>query len=195
MSGLLTQSVGPSIEVRMHIDPAARLVISDTNQLELALLNLAVNARDAMPAGGVLSITSRAAREIDRHLPKGEYVDLLVADTGIGMSDDVRARAIEPFFTTKPVGQGTGLGLSQVYGVVRESGGALSIDSEVGRGTTVRLTLRRAASPAEVDSVAPGLSAGVPNQKNDTETASSSSMTTSWCDGSWQTACGAWATT
>jgi signal transduction histidine kinase/CheY-like chemotaxis protein len=147
MSGLLTQSVGPAIEVRVRIDPSSRFVISDANQLELALLNLAVNARDAMPAGGVLTIETRRTTDVDRHLPKHEYVDLRVIDTGLGMTDEVRARAVEPFFTTKPVGQGTGLGLSQVYGVVRESGGALSIESEVGRGTTVCLTLRRSAGP------------------------------------------------
>jgi signal transduction histidine kinase/CheY-like chemotaxis protein len=146
MSGLLTQSVGPAVEVRVRIDPTARFVISDANQLELALLNLAVNARDAMPAGGVLTIETRRATDVDRHLPKHEYVDLRIIDTGVGMTDEVRARAVEPFFTTKPVGQGTGLGLSQVYGVMRESGGALSIESEVGRSTTVCLTLRRAAA-------------------------------------------------
>jgi CheY-like chemotaxis protein/two-component sensor histidine kinase len=143
MSGLLTQSVGPAIEVRVHVDPDARFVVSDANQLELALLNLSVNARDAMPSGGVLTIETRRASDLDRHLPKVDHVDLRVTDTGAGMSEDVRARAVEPFFTTKPVGQGTGLGLSQVYGVVRESGGALSIESDVGRGTTVCLTLRR----------------------------------------------------
>jgi CheY-like chemotaxis protein/two-component sensor histidine kinase len=151
MSGLLTQSVGPAVQVRIHIDPDAQFVSSDANQLELALLNLAVNARDAMSGSGILTIRTRRALEVDRSLPSGEYVDLLVTDNGTGMTSDVRARAIEPFFTTKPTGQGTGLGLSQVYGVVRESGGALSLESEPGQGTTVRLTLRSA--PADVSSV------------------------------------------
>jgi signal transduction histidine kinase len=142
MSGLLTQSVGPTVEVRVHVDSDARYVVSDSNQLELALLNLAVNARDAMPGGGVLTISAHRATSVDRHLPKHDYVNLYISDTGTGMTDEVRARAIEPFFTTKPVGQGTGLGLSQVYGVVRESGGAMAIDSKVGRGASVCLTLR-----------------------------------------------------
>lgn len=151
MNSLLTQSVGPSIDVRMSLDPDARLVMSDANQLELALLNLAVNARDAMPAGGKLIISARRANVVDRHLAKGEYVQLSVTDTGVGMTEEVRARAIEPFFTTKPVGQGTGLGLSQVYAVARESGGSLHIDSEVHQGATVHLIL----PVAPADAVAP----------------------------------------
>jgi CheY-like chemotaxis protein len=115
--------------------------MSDANQLELALLNLAVNARDAMPAGGKVVISARRANVVDRHLPKGDYVQLSVSDSGLGMAEEVRARAIEPFFTTKPVGQGTGLGLSQVYAVARESGGSLEIESEPQQGTTVRLIL------------------------------------------------------
>ncbi len=151
MSGLLTQSVGPSIGVRMSLDPDARVVMSDANQLELALLNLAVNARDAMPAGGKLIINARRANVVDRHLAKGDYVQLSVADTGVGMTEEVLARAVEPFFTTKPVGQGTGLGLSQVYAVARESGGSLHIDSQIHQGTTVQLILPL----APVDAVAP----------------------------------------
>jgi signal transduction histidine kinase/ActR/RegA family two-component response regulator len=144
MSGLLTQSIGPSIELRIHIDPKARWVVSDPNQLELALLNLAVNARDAMPKGGTLTIEAKRAANVARNLPPGDYIHLCVSDTGSGMSDAVKARAIEPFFTTKPVGQGTGLGLSQVYGVIRESGGALDLESTEGEGTMVRLTLKQA---------------------------------------------------
>ncbi|WP_198683072.1 response regulator [Peristeroidobacter agariperforans] len=148
MSGLLTQSVGPSVEVRMSLDPDARWVMSDANQLELALLNLAVNARDAMPAGGKLIISARRADVVDRHLANGDYVQLSVTDTGVGMTEEVRVRAVEPFFTTKPVGQGTGLGLSQVYAVARESGGSLHIDSEPQQGTTVRLLLPLAPADA-----------------------------------------------
>jgi signal transduction histidine kinase len=136
MSGLLTQSVGPSVRVEVRVDEEARFVVSDPNQLELALLNLAVNARDAMPTGGQLMIRTKRVDDPERHLP---HVELSVADSGSGMTDEVRARAIEPFFTTKPIGQGTGLGLSQVYAVVRESGGIFTIDSESGRGTTVRM--------------------------------------------------------
>jgi CheY-like chemotaxis protein len=145
MSSLLSQSVGPSVRIEVEIDPDARYVRSDSNQLELALLNLAVNARDAMPGGGTLRISASPATHRAIGLPPGEYVELVVSDTGAGMTEEVRGRAIEPFFTTKPLGQGTGLGLSQVYGVVRESGGAMRIDSEPGSGAALRLTLPRAA--------------------------------------------------
>jgi signal transduction histidine kinase len=145
INSLLKQSVGPSIEVVTTLDPDARMVLSDANQLELALLNLAVNARDAMPSGGKLIISARRASVVDKHLPKRDYVQLCVTDTGVGMTDEVRTRAIEPFFTTKPVGQGTGLGLSQVYAVARESSGALDIESEINHGTSVRLILPLAA--------------------------------------------------
>jgi signal transduction histidine kinase/CheY-like chemotaxis protein len=155
ISGLLAQSVGPAIQVRMELDPDARRVMSDSNQLELALLNLAVNARDAMPAGGKLIISARRANVVDRHLPKGDYVQLSVTDTGVGMTEEVRARAIDPFFTTKPVGQGTGLGLSQVYAVARESGGSLHIDSEIHQGTTVCLVLPLAPPDAVVPTATP----------------------------------------
>jgi signal transduction histidine kinase/CheY-like chemotaxis protein len=144
MSGLLSQSVGPAIRVDVRIDEDARYAVSDANQLELALLNLAVNARDAMPTGGSLTIRARLVADPERGLP---HVELSVADTGTGMSEEVRSRAVEPFFTTKPTGVGTGLGLSQVYGVVRESGGTLAIDSQPGQGTTVRLILPAGTPP------------------------------------------------
>jgi len=144
MSGLLAQSVGPSVRVDVRVDEDARFVVSDANQLELALLNLAVNARDAMPEGGTLTIKARHVEDTERRLP---HVELAVSDTGTGMTEEVRARAIEPFYTTKPTGQGTGLGLSQVYAVARESGGSLHIDSEPERGTTVRMMLPAGAPP------------------------------------------------
>jgi signal transduction histidine kinase len=150
MNGLLAQSVGTAIQVQVHVDDDARFVESDANQLELALLNLAVNARDAMPDGGTLRMEARRAARVDSDLPQREYVNLSIKDNGSGMSDEVRARAVDPFFTTKPVGHGTGLGLSQVYGIVKESGGKLSIDSEPGRGTTVTLTLPAVAQPVNV---------------------------------------------
>lgn len=155
MSGLLAQSVGPSIRVEIDIDPQARHVVSDANQLELALLNLAVNARDAMAGVGTLQIRSRRSAGAQRGLPPGEYVDVLVTDTGAGMPEEVLSKAVEPFFTTKPIGQGTGLGLSQVYGVVHESGGALTIDSSPGKGTTIRLTLPRATEADPLTSPIP----------------------------------------
>ena len=144
MSGLLAQSVGPSVRVDARVDEDARFVVSDANQLELALLNLAVNARDAMPEGGTLTIKARHVEDTERRLP---HVELAVSDTGTGMTEEVRARAIEPFYTTKPTGQGTGLGLSQVYAVARESGGSLHIDSEPERGTTVRMMLPAGTPP------------------------------------------------
>lgn len=157
MSGLLAQSVGPSVRIEVNIDPDARYVISDINQLELAVLNLAVNARDAMSGSGTLTITSRRVAEAPRSLPAGEYIDLCVTDTGPGMPEEVRIRATEPFFTTKPAGQGTGLGLAQVHGVVHESGGVLTIDSEPGKGTTIRMTLRRATEADPLTRPAPSI--------------------------------------
>ncbi len=144
MSGLLTQSVGTSVRVDVQVDDDARFAISDANQLELAILNLAVNARDAMPEGGALTIRTKMVEDEERRLP---HVELTVTDSGSGMTEEVLARAIEPFYTTKPIGQGTGLGLSQVYAVVRESGGTLAIDSEPGRGTTVRILLPAGSPP------------------------------------------------
>lgn len=142
MSGLLRQSVGPSVVVSIEIAPDARVVMSDANQLELALLNLAVNARDAMPGGGTVLISTHSPADLDLHtLTKRRYAEIRVTDNGSGMSDEVRARAMEPFFTTKQVGHGTGLGLSQVYSVARESGGTLFVESQPGRGTKIRMIL------------------------------------------------------
>jgi CheY-like chemotaxis protein len=126
----------------------------DGGQLENALLNLCINARDAMPDGGKLTIETankwlddRAARE--RNLPPGQYVSLCVTDNGTGMPPDVIERAFDPFFTTKPLGRGTGLGLSMIYGFVRQSGGQVRIHSEVGKGTTMYLYFPRWLGEAE----------------------------------------------
>ena len=120
----------------------------DPNQLENALLNLCLNARDAMPDGGRLTIETankwlddRAAKE--RDLPPGQYVSLCVTDTGTGMTPEIASRAFDPFFTTKPLGEGTGLGLSMIYGFARQSGGQVRIYSEVGKGTTMCIYLPR----------------------------------------------------
>ncbi|MCX7514386.1 ATP-binding protein [Frateuria sp. STR12] len=116
--------------------------------MENAILNLVINARDAMPDGGTISICTDDARVDARHpmgeLADGDYVHLRVVDTGVGMSDEVRGKAFDPFFTTKPVGKGTGLGLSTILGYVEQSQGVASIESRVGRGTTIHIVLPRA---------------------------------------------------
>jgi PAS domain S-box-containing protein len=147
MEDMLRRTLGEGVEVELKLAGALWLTSCDPNQLENALLNLAINARDAMPDGGKLTIETtnielgnpRTAylRDID----PGQYVCLRVSDTGTGMSADVAARAFDPFFTTKPMGQGTGLGLSMIYGFARQSGGFVSIDTELGRGTTIKLYL------------------------------------------------------
>jgi len=119
----------------------------DSTQLELVILNLAINSRDAMPHGGRLTVATKNIGMSDRPRPAGlaprEYVAISVSDTGAGMTQEVAAKAFEPFFTTKPVGQGTGLGLSQVLGFAQQSGGEVRIDSRVGAGTTITIFLPR----------------------------------------------------
>jgi signal transduction histidine kinase len=141
MAQLLRTSIDPSIDLRFHLDgPDYVSVLADETQIELAVMNLAINARDAMPDGGRIDITTRqVALAGDPELPDGAYLELLVADNGTGMSEEVRAKAFEPFFTTKEVGKGTGLGLSMVYGMARQSGGRAQIASAEGEGTTVSI--------------------------------------------------------
>jgi PAS domain S-box-containing protein len=142
MRDLLGHSLGQSVAIRLNLDPAVAYAVCDINQLENAVLNLGINARDAMPDGGMLVISTELvtiAGEPD--LVDGDYARLTVADTGAGMSAEVLARATEPFFSTKPLGKGTGLGLAQVYEIARQSGGALRIDSAPGAGTRVSLLL------------------------------------------------------
>ncbi|XUJ37289.1 ATP-binding protein [Bradyrhizobium japonicum] len=130
--GLVRQAVGAECEVRLKIDERLWLCRVDPSLLETALLNLALNGRDAMPGGGVLEIEARNVvldGEAVAECPAGSYVRLSVSDTGHGMSPEVRDRIFEPFFTTKEVGKGTGLGLSMVYGFVRQSGGYISVES------------------------------------------------------------------
>ena len=120
-------------------------VMADPTQLEVAVLNLAINARDAMPDGGVLSFSSRPVRVSgDPEIEDGDYIELTISDTGVGMPPEVAERAFEPFFTTKEVGKGTGLGLSMVYGMARQSGGGARIESAPGKGTAVKLLFRKA---------------------------------------------------
>jgi PAS domain S-box-containing protein len=148
MEELINRTVGPNIAVEVVGAAGLWLTMVDAPQLESAILNLAINARDAMPNGGKLIIETankwldeRAARE--RDVPAGQYVSVCVTDTGVGMPPDVVARAFDPFFTTKPLGQGTGLGLSMIYGFVRQSGGQVRIYTEEGKGTTMCLYLPR----------------------------------------------------
>jgi PAS domain S-box-containing protein len=154
MEDLIDQTVGPEITVAVIGRAGLWNTIVDPNQLENTLLNLCINARDAMPEGGNLKIAAdnrilddRAARA--RGLLAGEYVSLCVTDTGTGMSEEVLGRAFEPFFTTKPIGMGTGLGLSMVYGFAKQSGGQAEIKSEPGKGTSVCLYLPRHFGEAE----------------------------------------------
>jgi signal transduction histidine kinase len=150
MKGLITRSVGPMIEVKIVADSPMPAVKVDPNQLEMALLNLAVNARDAMPAGGVLTIglARHVVTRKDAALPPGAYVRLSVQDTGVGMDQDTLARAVEPFFSTKGLGKGTGLGLSMVHGLADQSGGTFRLESQVGVGTNAQLWL-----PVAVDGI------------------------------------------
>ncbi|MBO4225761.1 response regulator [Bradyrhizobium neotropicale] len=144
---MLSRTLGASIRVDVvtHKDLWPALV--DATQLELMLLNLAINARDAMPDGGLLTIETNVLHgvpeDLQTELKPGEYVSIAVKDTGTGMTPDVLARAFDPFFTTKEPGKGTGLGLSQVYGFARQSGGTAKIESQIGRGTVVRILLPR----------------------------------------------------
>jgi signal transduction histidine kinase/DNA-binding response OmpR family regulator len=149
MGELLHRSVNESIRLDMCLEPELWTAEADPNQLESALLNLVLNARDAMPNGGMLMIET-FNRKLDRdftnayeNLLPGDYVVLSVTDTGSGMPENVISRAFDPFFTTKPIGQGTGLGLSMIYGFTKQSHGHVSIESQVGHGTTVQLFLPR----------------------------------------------------
>ena len=166
---LITRSLGETVRVELRPDPAARLIRADAAELQAALLNLANNARDAMPGGGELMLTTGnldIGSEPEPEFPglePGAYVALSVADSGEGMEAATLARAFEPFFTTKPVGKGTGLGLSQVYGFAQSAGGQVAIRSEPGAGTTVTLYLPAAATgaaPSETAGRAPSPAAG-----------------------------------
>jgi signal transduction histidine kinase len=151
MIGLIDRSVGPMVRIELHAEENMPVVDVDPNQLEMALLNLAVNARDAMITGGVLTIgLSEQVVEVDDHLgvQPGRYVVLSVRDTGEGMDAETLARAVEPFFSTKGVGKGTGLGLSMVFGLAQQSGGALRLESAPSSGTTARLWLPVASETA-----------------------------------------------
>jgi CheY-like chemotaxis protein len=152
MNGLVAPVLGGLVRFEWHIDDSVWPIHVDVGQLELALMNLVFNARDAMPSGGTIAIraANNTANQNSYDLRQGDYVVISVTDTGSGIPADLLTKVIEPFFTTKPVGKGTGLGLSTVYGFAKQSGGALRIDSVVGRGTTMRLWLPRSLTDPEL---------------------------------------------
>lgn len=149
MGDLLRRAVGEQVQLDIRLADEVWPVLVDANQLENVLLNLAINGRDAMPKGGRLTIetSSVSLDEVDvsgaERIEPGDYALICIADSGVGMSREVAAKAFDPFFTTKPPGHGTGLGLSMVYGFVKQSRGHVRIESEVGRGTKVKLYLPR----------------------------------------------------
>jgi PAS domain S-box-containing protein len=174
MAELIERTVGPAIEIETVHAPGLWPVLVDPSQLENALLNLCINARDAMPDGGKLTIETgnrwldtRAASE--RDMEPGQYLSLCVSDTGTGMSGETIAKAFDPFFTTKPIGMGTGLGLSMIYGFSRQSGGQTRIYSEVGEGAMVCLYLPRHMGDADMPEMA-AVEQSLPPQARDGET-------------------------
>ena len=149
MTELLDRSLRGDIKVRVELAPDLWPVVVDPGELELVILNLAVNARDAMNGSGTITLLGVNAVEQQDDGEAGNFVHLSVSDTGSGMSDEVKARVFEPFFTTKDVGKGSGLGLAQVYGFAKQSGGAVTIDSALGHGTTITLSLPRSHHAAQ----------------------------------------------
>jgi nitrogen-specific signal transduction histidine kinase/CheY-like chemotaxis protein len=153
MYDLIKSTIGGSVEVQTGFSDGLWHAMVDPTQLELAVLNLAINARDAMNVGGALKVSTRnvglAAPLSPEEPPAGEYVEICVSDTGSGMTDEVRRKVFEPFFTTKEVGKGSGLGLSQVLGFAKQSNGGVRIDSTPGRGTHVRIYLPRSEAEAQ----------------------------------------------
>jgi len=173
MEDLVRRTVGPAIELETVLSDGLWPTLCDPNQLENALLNLCINARDAMPGGGRLMIETANAwldeqGSLQRDMQPGQYVAIAVSDTGTGMSPEVVARAFDPFFTTKPIGQGTGLGLSMIYGFANQSGGQIRIHSEEGHGTTMRLYLPRHLGEAEGEADAPQAAASPRAERGET---------------------------
>jgi PAS domain S-box-containing protein len=152
MTDLLQRSLGPSVTIETRFPLALNPVQTDAHQLEMALLNLVVNARDAMPDGGEIVVAARQETIAEDHrtgLKPGLYTCLIVSDTGVGMDEETLHRAMEPFFTTKGPGKGTGLGLSMVHGFVEQSGGRFILRSRPNEGTTAELWLPAAKAPAQ----------------------------------------------
>nr|WP_281409333.1 PAS domain-containing sensor histidine kinase [Microvirga terricola] len=153
MRDLLKRTIGPNITIETDLEEGLWPVVTDKVQLETALLNLAINARDAMPSGGTLIIAARNVKSpaVPEDLAIGEYVRISVSDTGVGIPEELHAKVFEPFFTTKEVGKGTGLGLSQIYGFVKQQGGSVTLHSEAGRGTEIALYLPRTQSAPQLE--------------------------------------------
>ncbi|HWQ56372.1 MAG TPA: response regulator [Bryobacteraceae bacterium] len=155
MERMLRPLIGEDVELVTLPAAGQDTIKTDPGQLEQVIMNIVVNARDAMPAGGKLTIETSEEYVDESHaasvvgLKPGPYVVLMISDTGIGMSEETRSHVFEPFFTTKAPGKGTGLGLATAYGIVRQSGGAITLDSEVGGGTTITIHLPRVAAPME----------------------------------------------
>ncbi|MEH3144994.1 MAG: response regulator [Methylobacterium frigidaeris] len=167
MDDLLGRSLGGFVQVERCLAPALWPVRIDPDQIELAILNLCINGRDAMPEGGVVALSTRnetVAGSTDPHLPDGEYAVIAIEDSGTGIPPEILGRVFEPFFTTKPVGQGTGLGLAMVFGLLRQSGGTVRIDSTVGRGTRVELLLPRSHETPE-SAAGPAAEAAAPPRR------------------------------
>jgi CheY-like chemotaxis protein len=156
---MLRRLIGEHVELQVDLEEGLGPVLVDRGQIEQVLMNLALNARDAMPSGGMVSLATQRVElsqaRAERHvgLQPGPHALLVVGDTGLGMDDETRSRAFEPFFTTKEPGKGTGLGLATVYGIVQQSGGSISLDSTPGKGTVVRIFLPLAQALREAPTV------------------------------------------
>jgi len=159
MDDLLDRTIGPLHGVEKNLDSTDPWVLGDDNQVELAILNLVINGRDAMSAGGLLTVSTRTSAAAGG-LAEGQYVVIAVTDRGAGIPAAHLDKVFDPFFTTKPIGKGTGLGLSQVYGIARQSGGAARIESVEGEGATVEIWLPLTAQPAEIEVVGVAPSVG-----------------------------------
>lgn len=167
MHDLLGRTIGPMVRIEMDLDPVRPWALADANQLELAILNLSINSRDAMTEGGVLTIATCVRPAEGEDLEPGDYAVVSVRDTGAGIPSHLLSKVFDPFFTTKPIGRGTGLGLSQVYGIAQQSGGTVRLTSTEGQGSTVDIWLPAAeavvAAPAEDFAV--NTSADAPHQR------------------------------
>ncbi|HVZ36924.1 MAG TPA: ATP-binding protein [Polyangiaceae bacterium] len=154
---VLDSGLGREVKLAVDVLPQTWPVVVDANELETALVNLVINARDAMPGGGTVQVT---AKNVHCTEPNGDYVAITVADTGVGIAADVLAKIFDPFFTTKPVGKGTGLGLSQVHGFVHQAGGTVKVESELGKGTQITMLLPRTLRDVRADPARQGVEAG-----------------------------------